>query len=327
MAGTDIPQPQSDADFYKEIQPALDALEVTREEYSWKLYRRMIIGGVAGLIVAAAFAYCAHHAAQGNWMYYGIAAACLFAVGGWVYMPAARYHTDYKNSVLPRIVKLVGLSGYNPHGAIYVDQFEPTGIVPGHDKQFARDLFEGTYKGAGVSFCRLVLKKKNPNLRNNQEETVFSGIALLIVIPQNKFSGHTVVRRKNLLNELADINAFKATGVAGLQTVHLEDPAFEKRYQVFSTDQVESRVLLDPAMMERIDAVSGTYFSQGINISYDRGNRVFALIPTARELFNAPSVWSPTDIDAVERMKKEVQSILSLVDQLDLYKPPVVGTA
>ncbi len=133
------------------------------------------------------------------------------------------------------------------------------------------------------------------------------------------------MRRKNILNTLANINAFKATGVAGLQEVHLEDPEFEKKYQVFATDQVESRVLLDPAMMERIEAVSGTYFSQGINISYDRGNRVFALLPTTRELFGAPSVWSPTDAEAVEGMKKEVQSILSLVEQLDLYKPQTAG--
>ncbi len=169
-----VPQQQSDADFYKEIQPALDALEVTREEYSWKLYRRMIIGGIAGLAVIGVFGYFAYHAVQGNWTYYGIgAAACLFAIGGWVYMPAERYHVDYKNSVLPKIVKLVGLSGYNPHGEIYVDQFEPTGIVPSHDKLYARDLFEGTYKGAEISFCRLVLKKKDWNSRNNQEETVF----------------------------------------------------------------------------------------------------------------------------------------------------------
>ena len=73
---------------------------------------------------------------------------------------------------------------------------------------------------------------------------------------QKDFQGHTTVLRNSL---------FKLS-FSGSR-VKLENPDFEKTFDVYSTDQIEARYLLSPSMMERLLALDRE-FNKNITISF-----------------------------------------------------------
>ncbi len=319
MAGTDIPLQESDADLYKDLQPALGLLESVRRKCSYIFAACLLLGIFVGL---PALYHLFHHleltippaAANRTARIIGPPAGCFGVMLIFIYWPVMTYQRIYKNTVIPKIVRSAGLDHYDESGVISLDEARAACIFPPYDRYDAKDYFEGIRKGARISFCKLTLVHEE----NNSFKRTFEGIALLIKIPQNKFSGNTVlIKRKNRsYGWLVD------TFPEGLQRVHLEDPAFEREYQVYANDQIEARCILDPVMMERIEAISNMYFSKEVTVSYYGGNRVLALIPSGGRFFNPPGIWRPaTDIHSVARLKREVQSMIALVDHLDSYRP------
>ena len=322
---TAAPQKEDDASFYKDIQPTLDELERLRKKNSQSFIIRLVVGIFIGLPIL----YGAYlklnailpHTRHGLYFVAITTPACFFMVMlCWIFAPIYSYHGSYKKTVIPRLVSLLGLDHYEESGEIPMFEMRTTEILPPFNGYDCAEYFQGGHKGAKISFCKVNLRwveKKSNNI-------VYTGIVFLIDIPKNKFTGHTVLVKSqgHLFSWLG--KKFPAE----FKTVHLEDPVFNKQYQVFSNDQVEARCILDPAMMERVEEISNMYFSKGVTISYDSGNRIFALIPFSGDFFKAPSIWCPaTDVYTIARMKNEIKSMLSLIDLLDVYKPPAADSA
>lgn len=103
--------------------------------------------------------------------------------------------------------------------------------------------------------------------------TVFNGCLISIKIPQ-KFDGETIVLRRGFL--------FNPKKVKGLKRVGLVSSKFEKDLLVFGTDQMESRYLLPPTLMEQVIAFERAlkgknlrfaFIDQQLHIAVETGNR------------------------------------------------------
>jgi hypothetical protein len=90
---------------------------------------------------------------------------------------------------------------------------------------------------------------------------------------------------------------------AGLQDVGLVDARFERRFRVFGSDQVEARVLLDPAVIEEVlqldEAIGGpqlqcAFAGSGVYIAIRTVN-----LASGRDAW--PRLWSPINREAVVR--------------------------
>jgi hypothetical protein len=66
---------------------------------------------------------------------------------------------------------------------------------------------------------------------------------------------------------------------AGLQPVGLVDSRFERRFNVFASDQVESRVLLDPVAIEELYQIDQQVGGQRLQIGF-AGQSLLAAIKT-----------------------------------------------
>ena len=77
---------------------------------------------------------------------------------------------------------------------------------------------------------------------------VFNGLLAELAFP-GQSSGTTIVAKDGGLLGNA-VRTFVQT--SGLERVRLEDPDFESRYQVYSSDQISARALLTPAVMQRL---------------------------------------------------------------------------
>lgn len=95
------------------------------------------------------------------------------------------------------------------------------------------DYIAGTYKGKPLS------------IQECKSES-FKGVAILMQIDKN-FSGHTNVIEDSLANRFSS--------PVGLEKAPLECVVFEKKFDVYTNDQIEARYILTPVFMERLVAL------------------------------------------------------------------------
>jgi hypothetical protein len=98
--------------------------------------------------------------------------------------------------------------------------------------------------------------------------------------------------------------------------VKLEDPEFEKMFAVSSTDQIEARYILSPSMMRRLLDLRARHGNE-LHISFI-GNHIYLALPQNSDLFEPPSLRTPLTVDAVRRIIADLQSVLCIVEELDL---------
>lgn len=98
--------------------------------------------------------------------------------------------------------------------------------------------------------------------------------------------------------------------------VKMENPDFEKVFDVFSTNQIEARYLITPSMMERMLKLDSN-FKKGITISF-RNSTILVAIPDSKNRFEA-DVWSSlSDMSILKSDFAVLQSLLEIVDELNL---------
>jgi hypothetical protein len=99
------------------------------------------------------------------------------------------------------------------------------------------------------------------------------------------------------------------------QPVRLEDPAFERAYEVYGSDQVSARALLTPAFMERFLALasSGRF---GAPAALVQDNRLLmALGSMGADLFEPPSYLKPAaGREALTRLHDDIAAVLRAAD-------------
>lgn len=170
------------------------------------------------------------------------------------------------------------------------------------------DVFTGEYKNVNLE----VIEGKYVYGSGRNESTVFKGV--LIVLDMNKnFSGHTLLWEDSI---------FHKSPVAGLRHTELEDVNFEKRFDVFTNDEIEARYILTPAFMERLTNIRMAFHCKAVRCAF-YNNRLFIGMPTGltQDLFSICSLVKPvTDTKQFEDLCTQFVSILELIDHLKLDK-------
>ena len=127
---------------------------------------------------------------------------------------------------------------------------------------------------------------------------MFNGLLAELAFP-GRFSGVTVVAKDGGLLG----NAFRDfVQASGLERVRLEDPRFEERYQVYSSDQISARALLTPAVMERLMELERHTEGDPPRLVAEYGTLRVALSKGKTEnLFEPPSIADPAQGDDMLR--------------------------
>jgi hypothetical protein len=132
-----------------------------------------------------------------------------------------------------------------------------------------------------------------------------------VKLPRHLAGTTAVIADNGLLGNLRD-----RFGAEGREHVRVEDPAFEKAYEVYGTDQVAARALLTPAFMERFLALGQRAgFLQPLALAQD--NRLTIALPKAGgiNLFEAPSYRQPANSQqAILELYGNIQAVLRAAD-------------
>lgn len=309
---------EDSVDFFHRVKPQLEKMEKVRvEKYDSYIWRRKVGSWIATAVTPLTawvdynllFTWARSSDDSGA----GLTLAVLGGIYAWVTAPKRAYAKAYKQEIMPAIAALFGLT-FDVDGKIPMQDMQSTKIIPNHDRYKSEDYFEGTHKGAQIKFSEIHLEQRRRSNKRTYYVTVFKGMAIMIDLPKPKFYGHTILTADSALEW------FKEKSI-GLQRADLVDPEFEKKYSVYTNDQVEARYLIHPAMIERIVQIQHAHVSGRLSASY-KDKRILILIETKKNLFEPADITIPaTDAEALSALRQEVSETLSLVDYFEFYKP------
>ena len=125
------------------------------------------------------------------------------------------------------------------------------------------------------------------------------------------FKGHTFFHENSFTSKKIPFDKKK------YQKVNLESVTFEKKYNVYSNDQIEARYLFTTAFMERIENLCFAFKAKYVRGSFKDDKLVLA-IHTGKDMFAMGSDSKDTDAHTFEILYDEMISILQIVDELKL---------
>jgi hypothetical protein len=235
---------------------------------------------------------------------------------------ATRAFEEFRHAaILPKVVAFFGDFTYARKGTVSVADAAATHIVPLGNIFRANDEIRGTYRGTAVTMSEITTVRTG----GKRDVTLFHGMLISVDFPK-PFHGTTVIGRER--------GQERVMGRAGdLETVRLEDPRFEKVFEVLSDDQVEARYLLTPDFMTRLLDLRATIIGRlsaaaswldgplTLDCSFvDR--RLAIAASTEVDLFELRSAAvASDDFPRILRIHRQIRDLLGLIDLLEITKP------
>jgi len=216
------------------------------------------------------------------------------------------YRRLYKARVLPRLAAGFGQLAWRP-AQPPLDEFRRHRLFPDWDDHEAEDEIFGEYRGMPLSIIELKLTKGS----GKNERTIFHGLTATVTLPRGLRGTTVVIPDRGMFGNLAE----RLRG-GPCQPVRLEDPVFEKAYEVYGSDQVSARALLTPAFMERFMAFAAAgHFGAPAALVQD--NRLLMALGAVgdRNLFEPPSHSKPAaGREALTRLHDDIAAVLKAAD-------------
>ena len=233
-----------------------------------------------------------------------------------------RYRESFKSGVVAEVVKLINPEWqYNCNSCITEELYWQSGLFPHrYDRYQGDDFVSGMIDKTDFQFSELHTEYKqvtygSKGQRHEQWITIFRG--LFMHADFNKyFSGTTFVlpdTAERLLGAFGQsLQKLSSRG----ELVKLENPEFEKLFVVYSSDQVESRYILTPAIMEAMVHLHQR-FDGDIYFSFV-GTRVYFAKGFSTALFEPNIFSSGVNFADVKEMFDLFGMISVLVQELNL---------
>lgn len=306
----------ADQAFLARCRPKLDQLENLRLEklalYKFRKKLAMPIAAVMTPILGVVDYMLIMWQSSSDDTFAGLSLAALAGLWAWVAAPKRQYARAYKSDILPEIAKLIGDFTYNVKGKISMQDMTPSKIIPKHTSYTSEDYFSGRYKGVDIQFSEINLTRK----RGKSTVTVFDGLAIFLHHGARKFYGHTI-----LTKDKSGLTGAERKKWSGLKRANLVDLEFERLFDVYTSDQVEARYLIDPVIMENIKTLYDEYNGDNLLAAFYEG-RVLILISSNENHFEPAHIEVPaTNKSELLALRNEVSQILAITDRLALFDP------
>ena len=189
--------------------------------------------------------------------------------------------------------------GLLPKGFREKDKGNSINIGGGKRASF-EDQMSGEAHGAHFKSVETHLERED----DDSWTTVFRGQVMTLTLPR-KFLGKTVVLR--------DKGRFQRKIHGDMKRVGLVDPVFEKIFEAYSTDQVESRYLLDPAFMQKLVDLERSVDGKKIRFGFIDGQLLIVVETPNR--YEAGSMLEPlTSPERTQKILDEIGTIYDIVD-------------
>lgn len=226
-----------------------------------------------------------------------------------------KFTRNFKGIIVSRVIQFIDPSlKYSPGLSISKEDYMNSGLfVERPDRYTGDDYIEGLHGKTGFCFSELHTERQVSSGKNSYWETIFKG--LFFIADFNKhFSGRTYVWREGR-PQVNFLTRIFSSFASSLEKVKLESVEFEKRFTVYSSDQVEARYILTPSFMERVVRLQDR-MGEGTCLSFVNTN-INVAVPIREALFE-PSVFSANDFSRLEDFRATLQIVYDIIDELKL---------
>ncbi len=226
-----------------------------------------------------------------------------------------KFTSSFKETIVRRVIGFMDPSlQYKPGLCISKADYSNSGLfLESPDRYAGDDYVEGVHEKTVFCFSELHTEQQVGSGKDSHWETIFKGLFFIGDFNKN-FSGRTYVwsERNPQINFLTRLFSSFARE---LEKVKLESVEFEKRFIVYSSDQVEARYILTPSFMERVVRLQDR-MGEGTSLSFVNTN-INVAVPIKEALFE-PSVFSANDFGRLEDFRTTLQIVYDIIDELKL---------
>ncbi len=276
------------------LLPQLDALEAERVKIKNNLLYLLVSSLVVGVVAIAIYK---------NIVVVPIVAllcAAVYLFG--MAKKSVKYNQKYKAIVIKKAAQYYfNTIDYEPYSGLSQYEFEATKLYNKTiDRYRTEDLFMGKKEKTNFSFSEVKAEYKTESKNGTHWHNIFTGI--IFVADFNKdFNSLTLVKK----------NAFSLW--KSDTQIKLEDPLFEKQFDVYATDETEARYLLTPSFMEKLLSIK-QQFDTDISISFYQKNMYLAL-PYSYNNFET-NIWST--LNNPVKLEQEIGLIANIIEVIDI---------
>lgn len=245
----------------------------------------------------------ARNSVEENYLELALGLMFLLAFGVW-YSIEKQFENTIKEKIMPIVCGCYGNMCWSNGSYNGEKMFSASCVVPDFTSSYYDDIFAGSHKGVEFEIVEALYKKEF----GKKGSVVFNGVIIKLAMNKN-FTSHTVVKPDSLLHVSPSKN---------LKHTVLEDVVFEKKFDVFTNDEIEARYLITPSFMKRLNNIKTAF--EAIDVScafYDK--YLLVGLRCNQDLFSVGSLLEPVD-DSKQyfQMYEEIVSIIKLIDHFKL---------
>lgn len=303
--------------YYNDLYASLQGLEAERRAVKKRvIYLYAILTGIVLVISGLIYRDC--HCFDGT---YFIAIVIAAGIGGFIQNMLVRpYRNGFKEKIIRPLIHAIDPNlRFAPDAVIPRSLFEFSDLFAQRIDRFeGNDLVRGTVHGIALQFSDVHAQQRHRNAKGREEwSTIFRG--QFIVADFNKhFKGRTLV-----LPDTAE--KIFGTLVGGMlqkrvwgkdRLVKMDDPAFEKAFVVYGTDQIEARYILTHAMMARLLKLK-QQAGAGLYVAF-KGEKIMIAIAHDRDLFEPTLFASLLSVRQARDHINTLKSSIGIVEELKL---------
>lgn len=304
---------------HPEVQAALSALETRRKKIAHKRLR-------AWAFMAFGIAILLSSTLVFEEVGVGIHGGLLgFIPGGFLLYQTWQELDTYQHLFKRDIISKM-LTGINstlvlaPDQGIPQAEFEHSQLFSTTPERYSsEDLITGRIDKTPFYFAEVHAEYKTETTTKNGKNTnwhdLFKGI--IFVADFNKhFNGVTILKPKDLGNRISAWFSTSIFNFGDKDLLILENQYFQDHFIAYGTDQVESRYILTPSLMEKI-SILNERVDDCVSISFTNSNMYIAFT-LERNYFEPPTFKSLLDPEVLENDLYVLEFMCEIVHEMDL---------
>lgn len=225
------------------------------------------------------------------------------------YHIAKSFEFSLKKKIMPVILQCLSTFQWKENNCIPDEFIRYSELIDNYNSRTDDDKFQGHYKNVLINMCETELGENRGSGKNRTYTVKFQGV-LVSLFPEKNYKGTTLIKHRG----------FFTSKPGNLKEVNLEDVEFEKRFDVYSDDQIEARFVLTTAFMERFKNLQFSFKASKVEASIKKKGILIG-ISVKKDLFKIGKLYRPVcDYKQFKTMVYEFASILELIDELKLYQ-------
>lgn len=287
-----------------EIEAVLDQMEKARRSYLLPAVWQGVVGGIILSVIIFLFV--------GEVFLTLTLCVCCCLFASFTYRRSL-LSDIYKRDIMPKLVSHLGEGvHYDAEGGLKLQDFTDSRLFEQRDTEelSCEDRVYGKIGKTSFVFCEASYKYTYEDSEGDKHtKSLFRGLAFDADF-NKRFRGTT------LLCQSRPSHISKRE----YPQVKLEDIAFNKEFKVYSTDEVEARYILTPALQERftrlVKSIQKSKAGHDIQVSF-HGTRIMILIESDKDRFEA-KILSKLTMKRVEEDFAILTAMSSIVEELNL---------